>query len=763
MATEFNINRVTSLPDSGKNGDQYFLRKPNGRYEQWMVFPNGSLGMLKGITDAEQSRVDRLTDIQVSKLEGLKTQSEINSDIAEATSNASANLIPVSGTVLPRGTSIPAYITNTGKAELLGGDTGKTFTNTGKPSPNDTFNVPAGNVGYAYYDKATDTWSLGDTVKLPETDVSDKLDKEDVDSIPSPTGKNKANKDLIKQGSINSIGVLSSITDPTRESIVGQPVKGNTLYTLSGLVENSAKNIAFKDASGSLIGSVIGINVVPKTITSPVGAVTVDYTIRLLESDNTGYDLLQWEEGGTATPYEPFKAVVEQILGNKLIAVQLSSGNITPDPISEENAANKKYVDNTAVLKSSVKGFKGSQLINNNVIEYSDDWSKGGVLNNYYINTGGELLPGGPGSSIEEGYIWKVAIIPVKPSTDYIFGRINLSTGGNSTFLTGKTNVGRLSNGSFAPGSVNQLTSASNSSYLAITLKRALDDDSVWETATANEGTTLLPYEEFTEYLTEIAGYKLPEVNTDSKLPRDKAPRVQLPTRKATVSIIFDDGLTTDANVVELFDTYDYKCGFAIVSNNNRVNEYLSYQNKGYEILSHSVDSQRFQASQGMTTAIANQKARDSKKTLESLGFDIKGWVTPGSLAEAPFIPYIKKYYDYGFTQYFELTPSNSNLSYHVFQDELRNLRRVSLQNPSVSDIKKAIDDTISNNGILFMYAHAYPDSTLPVEKLTEILDYIQTFEQQGDLDVMNPSEAINNYYSFGHEDLLNLLNNGAL
>lgn len=113
MAKTFNTSRVNTLPSSGKNGDQYFLRKPNGRYEQWMVVPNGSLEMLKGITDAEQSRVDRLNDTQVTKLEQLDTQAEsdakfdaykeeVDDKIQEGINLSNAGIYPLgNATVLP--------------------------------------------------------------------------------------------------------------------------------------------------------------------------------------------------------------------------------------------------------------------------------------------------------------------------------------------------------------------------------------------------------------------------------------------------------------------------------------------------------------------------------------------------------------------------------------------------------------------------------------------------------------------------------------
>lgn len=202
-----------------EKGAVYKVEQPNGDLLTYTIDSSGEPVLERGITNEQNARLERMSSEQISKvesittgdidklqnldsqqeidskfntkvdkesgkslvsdseidkLENLKSQSEIDSDIATATSNASSQLIVVSGTVLPRGNDIPEYITTTGKAELLGGnDTGgKTFTNTGKPAPDNTFNVPKGSVGYAYYDKASDSWSLVDMGELPQQDIS---------------------------------------------------------------------------------------------------------------------------------------------------------------------------------------------------------------------------------------------------------------------------------------------------------------------------------------------------------------------------------------------------------------------------------------------------------------------------------------------------------------------------------------------------------------------------------------------------------------
>lgn len=182
------FHRKLQLPAmTGLNpGDVYWIPATEDPTvaNEYKVDNNGVPIFVRGIDADQQARLTRLNNGQITKLEGLKTQSEINSDINDAMSNATGSIIPVSGSVLPRGASIPYYITNKGKAELLGGVIGKTFTNTGKPIPDDKFTIPANNVGYAYYDKAADTWSLGDVVPMPTATGTDVLQNEEI-----PKGK----------------------------------------------------------------------------------------------------------------------------------------------------------------------------------------------------------------------------------------------------------------------------------------------------------------------------------------------------------------------------------------------------------------------------------------------------------------------------------------------------------------------------------------------------------------------------------------------
>ncbi len=199
----YKVRRVNSLPSTGVSGDQYLLSKPNGRFELYTVKPDGSLSFLKGVSDEEQERLTRLDIEQLGKLEGLNTQQELDEKIQNAVVNSSANLIKISGTVLPRGANIPSYITNKGKAELYGGNNtaGTTYTNTGQPAPNNEFHIPQGSIGYAFYDKSTDTWDLEDVMELPQGIVPIK----DILTSQSTVEALSANQGRVLNGNVQTI------------------------------------------------------------------------------------------------------------------------------------------------------------------------------------------------------------------------------------------------------------------------------------------------------------------------------------------------------------------------------------------------------------------------------------------------------------------------------------------------------------------------------------------------------------------------------
>ena len=236
------------------------------------------------------------------------------------------------------------------------------------------------------------------------------------------------------------------------------------------------------------------------------------------------------------------------------------------------------------------------------------------------------------------------------------------------------------------------------------------------------------------------------EVNRNNLNP------IQL-VRKPTFSFIFDDGTNGDVNVKALFDSYGYKCGFALLSTISG-ERYLNYQADGYEILSHSTDGTAF--SDITDLEVAETKLHTSIKTLKSKGYDITGWVTPSTALLPEQLSLVKKYYQYGFGW---VNNTTATYVHTISNSDIGQLERWSLQSHTLTETKAKIDECIANNGLLVFYGHSYPSTEdyMTEENMIEILDYIKSFVDDEEAKVLVPREAINDYFMYRKTELDNI------
>ena len=231
--------------------------------------------------------------------------------------------------------------------------------------------------------------------------------------------------------------------------------------------------------------------------------------------------------------------------------------------------------------------------------------------------------------------------------------------------------------------------------------------------------------------------------------------------RMPVINFQFDDGVTEDRDIVDIFDDYTFKCGFAVPSNTEDLTPYVTYQGKGYEIISHSTDGT------GMNDAtvdlsVIEAKLKSSKETLETAGLKVKGFVTPNSVMNNKFKPLLRKYYDWAVTVSFGTYGGVINaglLPYTEPVDGVYNVWRVNLQTTTLANAKLAVDKCIENYGCLTFYGHANTLDTnnyLTTENLTALLDYIATKISNGKCVCDIPSKAILNYFDVRNDDVSN-------
>lgn len=244
--------------------------------------------------------------------------------------------------------------------------------------------------------------------------------------------------------------------------------------------------------------------------------------------------------------------------------------------------------------------------------------------------------------------------------------------------------------------------------------------------------------------------------------------RNNIKIKKPQICFMFDDGNSSDVQVHDLFSSYGITCGFALIANSDyttdgKVTRYLSYQNEGFEIISHSTDTAGMEGVVSETDIDAIvAKMRDSKIWLEERGFDISGWVTPGNeLDNTVLKERVAETYEYAVTR-----RANYGTEYETpycnFTDSTNNLYRCGLEFMETSAIKQAIDEVCNNGGLLILYGHELPSTRgvgLDLSKLSSILDYVISQKDLGLCNISNPSECIADFYTVTHKEWMMLYN----
>ncbi|RYY37089.1 MAG: hypothetical protein EOP46_04080 [Sphingobacteriaceae bacterium] len=228
------------------------------------------------------------------------------------------------------------------------------------------------------------------------------------------------------------------------------------------------------------------------------------------------------------------------------------------------------------------------------------------------------------------------------------------------------------------------------------------------------------------------------------------------PERTGIISFIFDDGKAEDDSVVLVMDQYGYKCGFALVTNGNQTTYpynvrkalYLDYQNRGYEILSHSRTHAHFSDTTQLLTARA--QFLDSYNQLTNDGFHITGFVTPYNTMYPTLIPLMLQYYRYGYTApRFDL-PNTSSIHYsgHDIHKMARNSVEFSV---TAVQIKAHIDSVIAKKGYTCFYAHKLGD-IFKTNTFIDVLNYIQSKVNSGQLQILTPGAAMKKFFTYNYQ-----------
>lgn len=223
--------------------------------------------------------------------------------------------------------------------------------------------------------------------------------------------------------------------------------------------------------------------------------------------------------------------------------------------------------------------------------------------------------------------------------------------------------------------------------------------------------------------------------------------------RRPTIAFMCDGEYDLNSNVVSACQSRNVTCTFAIQYDtnftNNTKDDYLKWQSEGFEIATHSSKPVGNQEGSGTDEDIEGY-ITDSYTTMKGYGFDVKSFVSLQGNTRNAVIPTIQRYYENGFTQRNHRTTDEPLIS--ITNDPPYKLWRYSMEDSTVEQSKSAIDNCISETGLLIFYWHARSNNTgLNMTQFAEILDYAISSGAQ----ILNAYNAMADFYAIRREDLL--------
>ena len=225
--------------------------------------------------------------------------------------------------------------------------------------------------------------------------------------------------------------------------------------------------------------------------------------------------------------------------------------------------------------------------------------------------------------------------------------------------------------------------------------------------------------------------------------------------RKATFAIVFDDKAKSDELVYSLCQEYGFLPSFALNTTNftaEQAYRYINLWKKGCTMLSHSVTHPIMNNSANITAEAVEAEMANSKKTIESFGIPISGWVTPSSDLHADFTALVKKYYGYAFTGQnagkFDATVNPWQLNRYGME--------ANAAGGQIATVIARIQTAITNGELLVLYGHQMPSAYLngdntsyfSVADFRLVLAALRAAEDAGTAITLPCDEAIRLYYA---------------
>ena len=210
---------------------------------------------------------------------------------------------------------------------------------------------------------------------------------------------------------------------------------------------------------------------------------------------------------------------------------------------------------------------------------------------------------------------------------------------------------------------------------------------------------------------------------------------------RSSINFTFDDSTSQDSDIKKVFDEFNVKCGFAIITASER---YRNFHDEGFELLAHGIGAFSAETITEDTVRTAMQKG---KSVVESLGVECHGWVTPSSQLKSNFQPIVCDYFDYGYTIYKGNDTTGQTIPKTAKSYQLWRIHIATL----LKDYQRIIDEAVSENGALAVYGHGFEIGNLwTLDQLRTLLSYCK-----GKTEVLTPSESFLKLFSVRHNERL--------
>lgn len=284
---------------------------------------------------------------------------------------------------------------------------------------------------------------------------------------------------------------------PEAKTIVDMPLPVGT-YAFGGFVPSAGKTFALVNELGEIKeGSIDNLTVLPKIFTIENDGFNrlracIKARTAAEPTDEGWIHTLMLNEGTTLLP-----RTVKGISDVPLSATSLEPDNVVPDPVTPDNAINKRFYDSITLRLQDL-----TLIVSPNLAKIQN------IREGLYIGSSGQKALGAG---------WRSYRIDVEGFSFITFGRFSIAVGGYSSFWNDSEidgaagSVGMIQyNGAFTDTSLPvTLAVPPTAKWLIMAAKRPANSDADSEFITINEGDELIEYVSPNDKIVAIRGYDL--------------------------------------------------------------------------------------------------------------------------------------------------------------------------------------------------------------------------------------------------------------